>query len=239
MAQATLPSPSQGIPGTPYSGGDQNPSERSFRGAPPTPFQRRATRYSRFVRMMKVFLPIVALLLIALVLIWPQLKSEDHRFMIGFSGIEAREAADLNMVNARYMGVDNNNQPFSITADIAKNLSFDAETVELEMPKADMTLDDGSWLVLTAETGKYSQNARTLDLSGLVNLYHDSGYEIRTKVVDIDLASGEARGTESVVGHGPFGQLEAQGFVLKDLGARILFTGKSRLVFYPGAGSGN
>jgi lipopolysaccharide export system protein LptC len=187
---------------------------------------------------MKVFLPILALLLIGLVLIWPQLKSEDHRFMIGFSGIEAREAADLNMVNARYMGVDNNNQPLSITADIAKNLAFDAEVVELEMPKADMTLDDGSWLVLTAEAGKYSQNARRLDLSGLVNLYHDSGYEIRTKMAGIDLAKGEARGTEPVVGHGPFGQLEAQGFVLKDLGARILFTGKSHLVLYSGAGGG-
>ncbi|MCW9032585.1 MAG: LPS export ABC transporter periplasmic protein LptC [Rhodospirillales bacterium] len=194
------------------------------------------TPYSRFVKSMKLFLPFLALILIALVLIWPQLSTQDHRFMIGFSGIEAREAADLNMVNARYTGMDNNNLPFSVTADIAKNLSPDAMEVELEMPKADMTLDDGSWLVLTAEEGKYQQEQQKLDLKGAVNLYHDSGYEIRTAKADVDLSKGEASSDVKVKGHGPFGQLESEGFLLKDLGERIIFTGKAHLLIYPGVG---
>ncbi len=200
------------------------------------PRRRETKPYTRFVTSMKVFLPFLALILIVLVILWPQLSTQDHRFMIGFSGIEAREAADLNMVNARYTGMDDNDLPFSITADIAKNLSPAAPTVELEMPKADMTLEDGSWLVLTAETGKYQQNAQKLGLKGTVNLYHDSGYEILTDKADVDLAKGEASSDVAVKGHGPFGQLQSEGFLLKDLGARIIFTGKSHLLIYPGVG---
>ena len=210
----------------------QGPVPRS--GSPASSAQGDAASYSRFVSAMKLLLPITALILIALVLIWPQLKGTDSRFKIGFSGIEAREAEGLNMVNARYMGTDNKNQPFSITADIARNLVPDATVVELEMPKADMSLEDGSWLVLTANTGAYNQPEKTLSLNGAVNLFHDSGYEIRTSSAEIDLGKNLASGKEPVAGQGPFGELRAQGFVLRNNGSIISFTGKSHLILYPG-----
>ncbi len=132
------------------------------------------------------------------------------------------------------MGIDKNAQPFSITADLAKNLAKGTATVELEMPKADMTLDDGTWLVLTADTGIYSRETRTLELVGAVNLFHDSGYEIRTAKARIDFVQGAAAGTDPVRGHGPFGELVAEGFDLKNKGKIIRFTGKSTLVLFPG-----
>lgn len=208
------------------------PRRNSASGSPPNP--QGVGTYSRFVSAMKFVLPIFALILIGLVLVWPQLRGTDNRFKIGFSGIEAREAEGLNMVNARYMGTDAKNQPFSVTADIAKNLKPDATLVELEMPKADMTLEDGSWLVLTANTGAYNQPEKTLSLKGAVNLFHDSGYEIRTSSADIDLGKNLASGNEPVAGQGPFGELRAQGFILQNNGSVISFTGKSHLILYPG-----
>jgi lipopolysaccharide export system protein LptC len=192
--------------------------------------------YSRFVQMMKYLLPAVAMVLVALVAVWPHLKTKDSGFRIGFSALKARETGDPSMVNARYVGSDKNDQLFSITADLVRNAMKDAATVELVMPKADITLEDGSWLVLTAETGVFKRAAKTLELAGTVNLFHDSGYEFRTEKVTIDLDNGSALGTEPVEGQGPFGDLSGEGFVLREKGKTIIFTGKARLLIYPGIG---
>ena len=192
--------------------------------------------YSRFVTLMKYLLPVVALLLIVLVVVWPYLKLNDTRFSIGFTALKVGNVEDPAMINPRFQGADKDKQTFSITADIAKNLLNADKSVELEMPKADISLDDGSWLVVTAKSGIYVRENETLTLNESVNLFHDSGYEFRTESADIDLTKGTASGSVPVEGQGPFGNLKAEGFRLVDKGKTIYFTGKSHLTIYPGAG---
>ncbi len=197
--------------------------------------------YSRFVSMMKFVLPVTALVLISLVVLWPHLAADDLRFRIGFAAIKASVSKDPSMVNPRFVGTDSENKPYSITADLARSLGDlkskdDAASIELEMPKADITLDDGTWLVLTAETGTLAHQEKALNLEGAVNLFHDSGYEFRTEKAAIDLATGIATGNLPIQGQGPFGILKAQGFKLVDKGKTIYFSGKSKLILHPGAG---
>ena len=192
--------------------------------------------YSRFVIWMKVLLPVVALLLIVLIVVWPYLKLNDTRFNIGFTALKVGNVENPAMINPRFLGADKERQTFSITADIAKNLLNAEESVELEMPKADISLDDGSWLVVTAKNGIYVRQSETLTLNEQVNLFHDSGYEFRTESADIELTSGTASGSVPIEGQGPFGKLQAEGFRLVDKGKTIYFTGKSKLTIYPGAG---
>jgi len=200
--------------------------------------------YSRFVSMMKVLLPVGAAILIGMVVIWPYLKPADGQFHIGFSTLAASEAERPNIVNPRLVGTDDKDQPFQITADLAKNFQLrkdfwqDASPVELEMPKADVTLKDGSWLVLTANTGLLVPTSKQLELNGQVNLFHDSGYELRTSHAVIDLAKGSATGDRPVEGQGPFGNINAEGLRLTDKGKDIVFTGKAKLVLYPDAPEG-
>lgn len=194
--------------------------------------------YSRFVVMMKVLLPVIALLLIGLVVAWPYLKLSDTRFSIGFTALKVGNVEDPAMINPRFLGVDKEQQTFSITADIAKNLLNAERSVELEMPKADISLEDGTWLVVTAKSGTYVRQNETLTLNQSVNLFHDSGYEFRTESADIELTTGVASGSLPIEGHGPFGKLKAEGFRLVDKGKTIYFTGKSKLTIYPGAGEG-
>ncbi len=191
--------------------------------------------YSRFVSMMKFLLPVVALVLVGLVILWPYLGTDDLRFRIGFAAIKASVSTDPSMVNPRFVGTDSENKPFSVTADLARSQGAVTEKVELEMPKADITLNDGTWLVLTAEQGVFTHQDNTLDLEGSVNLFHDSGYEFRTEKAAIDLQTGSAAGNLPVEGQGGFGVLNAEGFKLVDKGKTIYFTGKSKLVLFPGA----
>lgn len=197
-----------------------------------------SSRYSRFVSIAKMVLPLIALILITAVLIWPHLKVTDNAFRIGFSSIKTTEGEEPSMHNARYFGADKKKQPYSITADLATALGNGVQAVELEMPKADISLEDGTWLVLTAKTGIYERSTEVIDLSGAVNLFHDTGYEFHTEEARLNLAAGTAEGHVPVDGQGPFGLLKAEGFKLYEKGKRIEFTGKAKLTLYPGAAKG-
>ncbi len=194
-----------------------------------------STGYSHFVSLMKVLLSFAAVVLIVLVIVWPNLKLQNTKFGLGFSAIKIGDGADPSMINPRYFGTDKRRQTFSITADLAKNILTDDRRVELEKPKADISLEDGSWLVVTASVGYFARQKGLLSLEGGVNLFHDSGYEFRTDKIDIDLTGGTASGNRSVEGQGPFGHVVAEGFRLLDKGKTVIFSGKSRLIMYPGA----
>ena len=227
-------SPEDGSP----SGLEARPRESGYRAAVmPSGPRRHSGLYSQFVVLMKFALPVVAIILIALVVAWPHLKTQDLRFRIGFAALKASEAEDPSMVNPRYLGTDKDNQAYTVTADLARKLSENSANVELEMPKADLALEDGTWLVLTAKQGVYGRGDKILDLQGAVVLYHDSGYEFLTEKAKIDLNTSIAAGNDPVTGQGPFGELQAEGFRLVDKGKTIYFTGKSRVVLYPGIGS--
>lgn len=190
--------------------------------------------YSRFVNLAKIALPFLALGLIALVVAWPRIKGEST-FRIGFASINISGETEQGMDNARYVGTDQNRQPFSVTADLARLVSDKTDVVALEVPKADLTLEDGTWLVLTANTGRYAQNKNILTLKGGVNLFHDSGYEITTDALQADLKAGSAASDKPVAGHGPFGELKGQGMRLYDKGRVIVLTGPAQVILYTGA----
>lgn len=190
--------------------------------------------YSRFVATAKRLLPVAAALVIGLVALWPHIHTKDNKFRIGISSLQDGDTGQPTMVNPRYVGTDAENRPFSITADLARNLALGSNAVDLEMPKADITMADGTWLVLTASSGHFDRMNKTLLLAGNVNLFHDRGYEIRTAKVLVDIGEGAARSTDPVDGQGPFGEMKAEGFQLLDRGATILLTGRAKVVFYPG-----
>jgi len=191
--------------------------------------------YSRYVSFMKFMLPAIALVLVALIFLWPQIKVVDSRFSISFKNIRATDAEDPSMINARFVGTDDKNQPFSITADLAKNVVLNSSSVELEMPKADIGIKDGTWLVVTSNTGLYDQKAKILKLNGAVNLFHDTGYEFNTEKAYIDLGKGIATSNVKITGQGPFGTLTAEGFRIENKGNHFFFTGKAKLIIQPNA----
>ena len=193
--------------------------------------------YSRFVRGMKVLLPLLAVGLIVLVVLWPRIKP-DETFRIGFASVNLTGETEAGMDNARYVGTDDSRRPFSVTADLARAADPAGGVVALELPKADLTLEDGTWLVLTANTGRYERDSAVLNLKGGVNLFHDTGYEISTEQLDVNLKGGSAKGDTPLAGHGPFGELKAQGINLVDKGKVIYFTGPARVVLYPPQGDG-
>ncbi len=194
--------------------------------------------YGRFVGIMRILLPTVATALVILVALWPQLSDQQRRFSIKPAKVDASATETVTMLNGVYTGVDEKQRPFTLTADSVQLASAGWTNVDMVSPKADILMLDGSWIAVTAKTGKYNRDDKILNLTGAVNLFHDSGYEFRTEAATVDMNAGDARGTEPVEGQGPFGTLKAEGFIIHNRGERIEFTGRSKIVLQPGAAPG-
>ena len=190
--------------------------------------------YSLFARLMRYALPIVAIVLLAIVVVWPLISGREDGFRLSFTPADPSDSGPLVMENARYIGIDSRNQSYTVIAEQAIQESAEADLIELVTPKADIILSDNGWLALTADRGNYFRSSEILDLAGRVNSFSDKGFEMRTEAARVELAQGRASGSLPVEGQGPLGVLDAVGFELIDGGAIIRFGGPVRLVIYPG-----
>jgi lipopolysaccharide export system protein LptC len=191
--------------------------------------------YSIFVNALKVLLPAVALGLVLLIVIWPQLDDgAGFRLDLVERLISAPVPEEATMINPRYEGVDEKRRPFMITADLARQLDPGRdETIEMEQPAADLFDDAGDWVAITADHGIYRQAADILLLDGNVNIFHDGGYELMTEQAVVDLAADLATSSTPTRGQGSFGTIVSEGLRVEERGARVYFTGKAHMVLYP------
>ena len=192
--------------------------------------------YSLFVGIMKVLLPAAAAIFITLLLAWPELTPDKSGSDLDLSQLTIDQPEGLTMLNARFTGFDRRNQPFLVTADVASQGTEGESVIALELPKADITLNDGTWVALSARDGLYDRDRQTVDLAGQVSFFHDRGFELHTETAQFDLNRGTAMSRETVTGYGVFGHIESTGFDSFDQGDRIIFSGPSRLLLYPDAG---
>lgn len=194
-------------------------------------------RYSRFVGLMKLVLPMSAVSLAALVIAWPYLTKGQAGLPIAFSSIEVDDDDSVFMTNARYFGEDESQQPFTVVADTVTREIGDPDTVRFTLPKAEIQLEDGAWMALAAEHGTLYQSDQMLTLSGAVSIFSDQGYEFHTERAELNLQTSVAHGNDPVEGQGPLGLLNAEGFSLDREDGTLRFEGGVRLILLPKPGN--
>jgi lipopolysaccharide export system protein LptC len=187
-------------------------------------------RYSRRVAFLKRMLPALGLTLLVLVAAWPRIGPLLESVQLGFPVIDLREARELRMLNPHYAGIDRFNRPYFVTAAIGRQVPNRDDLMSLEGPRAEMILRQGASVVVTAVTAIYQSQAQLLDLFDDVNLVHENGTHFATQNAHVDVSASTAEGHEPVVGHGPSGDITAQGFRILDKGDTIIFTGNSHLL---------
>lgn len=192
---------------------------------PPKP--RRIARRRLLITLTKWLLPIGAMGLLALIALWPEIDAATTKARL-IIGHVSGELDSGKLVDARYNGVDEKGRPYTITA--ATAWQIDPERIGLTLPKGDITLENGSWLMLTSKDGTFMQHLNQLDLVNDVTLYRDDGTTMHTKSASVDLKAGAAAGSEPVHVEGPFGVLDAEGFTVMDKGTAIDFPGPAHVV---------
>lgn len=188
-------------------------------------------RYTRFVTIMKRALLLAALALIAAVIAYSLQPREQGRVAMTFEHL-GRVANDLAMIKPRLTGTNSSGNPFVVTADAAIQDGPSARRARLKNVQADITLDKKTWLTATAESGLLDADAKTLQLSGAISVYSDSGYELHTTGAHVDLKMGRMEGNETVTGHGPMGTLRADRFVVDRNAKEVHLIGHVKMQFY-------
>jgi lipopolysaccharide export system protein LptC len=187
-------------------------------------------RHSRRVALLKRVLPAIGVTLLLLIAVWPRLAPLWERIRLNFPAIDLREARQLRMVNPHYAGVDRLGRPFLVTAAVGRQVPDRQDLMSLEAPRADMKMHADADVVITAATGIYQSQTQLLDLFGEVTLVHQDGTRFVTDTARVDVANNAAEGTDPVEGHGPSGDVKAEGFRILGKGDTIIFTGKSDLL---------
>jgi lipopolysaccharide export system protein LptC len=192
---------------------------------PPTP--RRLARRHWLITVTKWLLPTMAMALLASIALWPEIDAVTSGARVSIRELSGQVQGG-KLIDARYAGVDANGRPYTVTAATASQVA--PQRILLTMPKGDITLANGTWLMLTALNGTYLQNLNQLDLVNNVTLYRDDGTVVHTASAAIDLKAGAAAGSQPVHVEGPFGVLDAEGFTVLDKGTSIDFTGPAHVV---------
>ena len=135
------------------------------------------------------------------------------------------------MANPRFNGMDSNNRPYNISAERAVQ---EADGVlSMHQINADITLNNGDFVGLIADSGKYNMAEQTVNLYGNVEIFitgHDAKfYEVRTSNVDLDAKNGVAISNAEIVAKSPMGDFKAAGFSLNKAEGKISFNGPIKM----------
>ncbi len=184
--------------------------------------------YSSFVTIAKIALPIVALIIIGIV--FSTLSTSPLQEQIAsIPREENTNPGQIELVKAKYEGADEKGQKYVLTTDKATRVDEKQNIVNLEKPRADITLEGGTWLAIHADNGVFNSAGGHLGLSGNVIVFHDAGYELKMETTEIDMTAKTVSSDKPVSGQGPIGEIHAQSLSVTDDGMKIVFGGPATL----------
>ena len=159
---------------------------------------------------MRFILPLAALALTAIVITWPEM---DNKILpVEKSAlIPDTNRAQNELLNPRFESVDQNQNPYNVTAERAIQNQQNANLLKLEKPHGSMTMKDGAALNITSDLGSYEKEQEKLFLEKNVTLEHQSGYTLSTEELRVDLKDGQAFSDKDVEIKGDQGTIKAKG----------------------------
>ena len=183
--------------------------------------------HSRRVALLKLALPAIGGALLLMVVAWPRLAPLFDRFR--WAAIDLRDARELRMMNPRYAGTDRDGHPFVVTAAVGRQVPQRDDVMSLDQPVANVVSHSGAKIDVSANSGVYQTQTQFLDMFGRVTVKHQDGSTFTTSAARVDAANSAAEGTAPIEGHGPRGDITAQGFQILDKGDIVIFTGRADL----------
>jgi lipopolysaccharide export system protein LptC len=193
-------------------------------------------RASRTVELLRYILPAIALCLIGLVVLWPQLIGGAGGLIAPMLANAEVDGTDVMLMHQpRYVGQTKHAEPYELTAASAYVDPKKPNQVHLEQLAADLAQASRRDLNLIALTGLYNRAADKLDLDGDIALTTSDGYRFETQSARINLEAGHVVGDQPVAGWGPTGTLAADRFEIVDSGKLLRFEGRVKVTLPPRA----
>ena len=193
--------------------------------------------YSNFVRLMRLALPLSAVVIIVFLFIRPGVEEQ-----VIVPVEEVTKAPDLRdqkiskneLLNPKFESTDNKDQPYQIVAERAIQGETNKDLIMLERPVGVMTMKDGMKVTVRSETGAYRQDTERFFLEGNVSLEHGRGYMLQSEEAHIDMKKNFAWSEKDVNGIGPDISIAARGVHANGDTGEIIFSGPAKLTLDKG-----
>lgn len=188
-------------------------------------------RYSRFIRFMKLLLPLMLVGIIGLLIIWPQI-SQVETVPLNQDDLRALQSAEREnrLLRPVFNTLDNQGRPFSITAESARQSREAQETVFLTAPQAEIHDDTESVYSLEAKTGTYDQNAKILILGDGVLLRDTDDNVLTTDRLITDIPQNRAQSEGPATLTTRMGTIEGQSVIIDHQKQTTVFQGPAKAV---------
>ena len=190
-------------------------------------------RKSLFIKFLKFVLPLLIVGMLGALLIYPATKKDaEKKIILVAQPIKNVVEEKPVMRNPRFKGMDSKGQAYTITAKQA----MQEKPRELHMQEilADLSLNDGGWVSVVADTGTYNMDSTEVFLSGNVSVFlvdkDSKNYELKTQSAVIDTNEGTIKGDEAIVAESTIGKFSASSFVANKESGKISFKGPVNLV---------
>lgn len=196
----------------------------------PTPRPRRQpSRYSRFVRVMRFALPLTAMGVVALIVLWPQLRGLETGFILpDVREVDLEADGRVRLDHPEYVGRGSDGNPYRVGAGAARVDPTSPRRIELEDMRADFPRPNARDVAVEARQALYDRDAGTLDLGGGVLVTTSDGYVLRTDAASVHIESGAVQSRGAVDGAGPRGAIVADRMAIQDGGEVVRFEGNVR-----------
>lgn len=186
--------------------------------------------YSSLVRALKIFLPLAAIAIIGILLIWPQLAAIQS-VPLGKADIQALKQAETEnrLLNPVFNTNDEKGRPIIITATEAIQRRSNENSIELITPSA--TLKDATRsTTLNADNGHYDQLNKVIDLQNNVVVRDTQNNTLETEQLTADIGNNTAYNNVPTKLTTPNGVIEGQSVLIENNGAKTTFKGPAKAV---------
>lgn len=186
--------------------------------------------YSRIVTGTKTLVFSIALILALVLISLPLFDFKKKDFIATDYNSILKRITTPTMMNPRFHGLDNKQQPYHIFADTA--IKTDDNRIVLTNVNAEIKLNMSGWVSAKATQAIYSLEKKEINLFGIVSIYSDSGYELETSTAHIDLNNHTASGQNDIRIQGTPGTINAGSFLIREDNT-LFFNHRVKMTIYP------
>lgn len=191
----------------------------------------KANSHSSRVRILRILLPIIAVLMIVGIAgsyFWksssaPTLSVQSTSFDNG----------NMVMKNPVLRGVDKENRPYELKAKEAIQDVKELTIIELHEIDAVIPMEGTNFANIKAGNGLYDSKAKTLVLGGEVDILSDDGIRVKLQDADIDIDAGNMFTNNPVFMSSPQAEIYAGSIAIEENGESITFNKNVKMTLYP------
>lgn len=196
-----------------------------------TPRTRSVQDERRPSRRVSVVLVSIGVALTLMVASWLGFLHQSGDKKLEIKDVRIANSGEITLTGARYQGITSSGQPFLITADQASEADDGSGRIDMQQPRATITIKNGQIIKLRSNFGVFDQPDNVVDMFGdVIVIQPMKNLKLLSNALLADLKLGEMRSIVPVTVIDDVRRIDAQTMTISDNGDRILFGGTTRMV---------